>query len=128
MVDRCLLLLHMRPQSLVHDRDHAHAPCHDSSWNHCGLESLWGRFRGSGLPRGDHAADKRSLDVLNHSQWFVVEATGVCRWTIRHQVTDELAGTIVRSPAGYVLKDDREYTIGRFATREHAVEGLYEFV
>ena len=80
------------------------------------------------LPRGDHAADTRSHEVLNHSQWFLVEATGVCRWIIRHQVTGELAGTIVRTPAGYVLKDEQEHTTGRFSTREHAVEGLYEFV
>ncbi len=66
--------------------------------------------------------------AVNHSQWFLVEAAGVCRWNIRHQVTGELAGTIVRTPAGYVLKDDREHTIGRFPTQEHAVEGLYEFV
>lgn len=66
--------------------------------------------------------------MLNRSQWFFVEATGVCRWIIRHKVTEELAGTIVRTPAGYVLKDDQELTIGRFPTRQHAIEGLYEFV
>ena len=69
----------------------------------------------------DHSA-------VSRSQWFFVESSGVCRWDIRHQVTGELAGTIVRTPAGYVLKDDQEYTIGRFSTREHAVIGLYELV
>ena len=74
----------------------------------------------------NHSAANHS--AANRSQWFLVEASGVCRWKIRHQVTGELAGTIVRTPAGYVLTDDQEYTIGRFPTREHAVDGLYEFV
>jgi hypothetical protein len=65
---------------------------------------------------------------MTNSQWFLVETGGACRWIVRHQVTGELAGTIVRTPAGYLLTDDRDRTIGSFPTREHAVDGLYEFV
>jgi len=69
-----------------------------------------------------------SLATMNHSQWFLVETGGICRWTIRHQVTGELAGSIVRTPAAYVLSDDQGRRIGSFPTLELAVEGLYENV
>lgn len=69
-----------------------------------------------------------STATLNHSQWFLLEPNGVCRWTVRHQFTGELAGSIVRTPAGYVLTDDEGHRIGSFPTREHAIEGLYEYL
>lgn len=69
-----------------------------------------------------------SVAAMSHSQWFLVESGGVCRWTIRHQVTGELAGSIVRTPGGYVLTDDQCIRIGSFPTLEVALEGLYELV
>ena len=65
---------------------------------------------------------------MSHAQWFLVEIDGPCRWTIRHQVTGELAGHLVRTPAGYLLNDHQGLTIGSFPTLEQSVEGLYEFV
>ncbi|MHC5795670.1 hypothetical protein ACVXZ4_05870 [Lacisediminihabitans sp. FW035] len=65
---------------------------------------------------------------MSHSQWFLVESCGICRWTIRHQVTGEPAGAIARTPAGYVLTDDEGLRIGSFLTLDHAVERLYDFV
>lgn len=69
-----------------------------------------------------------SVTTMNHSQWFLVEAGGVCRWTIRHQVTGEIAGSIARTPAGYILTDDQGHRIGNFPTLDHAIEGLYDCV
>lgn len=65
---------------------------------------------------------------MPYSQWFLVSADGACRWLVRHQVTGELAGTIVRTPGGYVLRNDHDHPVGSFGTIEGAVEGLYEFV
>jgi hypothetical protein len=69
-----------------------------------------------------------SVATVSHAEWFLVEASGLCRWNIRHQVTEEFAGTITRTPAGYVLSDDQGRRIGNFTTLERSVEGLYEFV
>ena len=69
-----------------------------------------------------------SVATVSYSEWFLVESCGVCRWAIRHQVTQELAGSIVRTPAGYLLTDDQDRRIGSFRTLEHAIEALYEFV
>jgi hypothetical protein len=69
-----------------------------------------------------------SVATGSHAEWFLVEASGLCRWTIRHQVTDELAGAITRTPAGYVLSDDQGHRIGNFTSLERAIDGLYDFV
>lgn len=66
--------------------------------------------------------------TVSHAEWFLVESGGLCRWTIRHQVTGELAGTVTRTPAGYVLTDDQSQRIGSFPTLERALDGLYDFV
>lgn len=65
---------------------------------------------------------------MPYSEWFLVTADGVCRWIVRHHVTGELAGSIVRIPGGYALRDDRNHQVGCFDTMARAVEGLYEFV
>lgn len=69
-----------------------------------------------------------SLATVNYSEWFLVESCGVCRWTVRHQVTGELAGSIVRTPAGYLLTDDQGSRIDSCSTLDKAVEVLYDFV
>ncbi|MBG6107103.1 hypothetical protein [Frigoribacterium sp. CG_9.8] len=69
-----------------------------------------------------------STATASHAEWFLVDASGLCRWIIRHQVTEELAGTVTRTPVGYALSDDTGCRIGSFATLDRAVEGLYDFV
>ncbi|MBC7403212.1 MAG: hypothetical protein H7279_08595 [Microbacteriaceae bacterium] len=69
-----------------------------------------------------------SVATGSHAEWFLVEASGLCRWTIRHQLTDELAGSITRTPAGYVLSADQVHRIGNFITLERAIDEPYDFV
>ena len=69
-----------------------------------------------------------STATASHAEWFLVDAGGLCRWIIRHQVTEELAGSVTRTPVGYVLSDDTGCRIGSFTTLERAVEGLYDIV
>lgn len=62
-----------------------------------------------------------SVATGSHAKWFLVEASGLCRWTIRHQVTGECVGGITRTPAGYMLSDDQGRRIGNFITLERAI-------
>jgi len=47
------------------------------------------------------------------------------RWLIYHQVTDEPAGSIQRTPGGFRLTDDRDAAMGSFASLDEAMTGLY---
>ena len=47
------------------------------------------------------------------------------RWLIHHQVTDEPAGAIQRTPGGFQLTDDRGVVVGSFASLDEAISGLY---
>jgi hypothetical protein len=47
------------------------------------------------------------------------------RWLIRHQVTDEPAGTIQRNPGGFRLTDDHGTALGSFVSLDEAILGLY---
>jgi hypothetical protein len=68
------------------------------------------------------------IELMKTTEWFVVEDSGPCRWIVRHQLTEELAGVVVRTPAGYLLRDDQSRSIGSFPTLDLALAGLYEFV
>jgi hypothetical protein len=50
------------------------------------------------------------------------------RWTIRHQITDIIAGTILRTAGGFRLKNENGRTVGNFDSIELALEGLYAVV
>lgn len=56
--------------------------------------------------------------------FYLVDA-GQGRWVIKHQVTDLLAGTLARTPAGLVLQDPDAKQLGRFGTFDDALRELY---
>ena len=62
---------------------------------------------------------------MTHTDHFYLVDAGEGRWIVRHQVTDALAGTIVRTSEGFLLTDD--HTRGRdvFSSVDDALRGLY---
>jgi hypothetical protein len=65
--------------------------------------------------------------VGTFEHFYLVE-DGHGRWIIRHQITDILAGTILRTTGGFRLKNDHGRTVGNFASIEDAIQGLYATV
>jgi hypothetical protein len=65
---------------------------------------------------------------MNPLELFYLVAEGDAHWAVCHQVTDELAGCLFRTPLGFVLKDEELRTIGTFETTEAALRGLYALV
>ena len=68
---------------------------------------------------------EREMGPFEH--FYLVE-NGHGRWIIRHQITDILAGTILRTSGGFRLKNEHARTIGNFATIDDAIQGLYATV
>jgi hypothetical protein len=66
--------------------------------------------------------------MLAFSEFFYLVRAGQGRWTIKHQITDEPAGSIARSGSGFVLYDDQARFAGRFDTIEQAMGELYALV
>jgi hypothetical protein len=48
------------------------------------------------------------------------------RTVIRHDVTGEFAGTIVRSTRGLITSDENSRTIGIFENLDDAIRALYD--
>ncbi|WP_120337843.1 hypothetical protein [Cryobacterium soli] len=69
---------------------------------------------------------KREGFSLNYAELFAVVSAGPARWEVRHEVTNELAGIIQRTPRGFLLRDDQTHAIGVFDSITSALEGLYE--
>ena len=65
---------------------------------------------------------------MNFSQLFSVVQAGPAVWEVRHEVTDELAGIIQRTPRGFVVRNDQTQPIGSFDSITSALEGLYAVV
>ena len=65
---------------------------------------------------------------VNYAELFYLVDAGQGRWTVRHAVTDELAGTIMRTDQGLVLRDDNARFLGTFPTVEVALRNLYALV
>lgn len=59
--------------------------------------------------------------------FYLVDA-GEGQWVVKHQVTDELAGTLARTPAGLLLKDLDARSIGQYDDFDSALRGLYASV
>ncbi|MBX3100400.1 MAG: hypothetical protein KF761_12575 [Salinibacterium sp.] len=62
---------------------------------------------------------------MTYTEHFYLTEDGHGRWTIRHQITDNPAGTILRTAGGFRLKNENARTVGNFASIELALEGLY---
>ncbi|MET4780855.1 hypothetical protein [Glaciihabitans sp. UYNi722] len=56
--------------------------------------------------------------------FYVVDA-GEGRWVVKHQVTGELAGSLLRTPSGLLLKDSESRSVGQFSDFDEALRGLY---
>lgn len=63
---------------------------------------------------------------MDHGQLFSVVMAGPALWEVRHEVTNELAGMIQRTPRGFLLRNDQTQAIGSFGSISSALEGLYE--
>jgi hypothetical protein len=72
----------------------------------------------------DVTAVRQHCPVTYTEHFYLIE-DGHGRWTIRHQITDILAGTILRTAGGFRLKNENSRTIGNFDSIDHALEGLY---
>ena len=65
---------------------------------------------------------------MSDSDHFLLIEDGHGRWTIRHQITGILAGTILRTSGGFRLKNDNARTLGNFESIAAALSGLYQSV
>lgn len=63
---------------------------------------------------------------MNYSQLFSIVKAGPAVWEVRHEVTDELAGIIQRTPRGFLVRNDQTQPVGSFDSLTSALEGLYE--
>jgi len=62
---------------------------------------------------------------MNYAELFSVVVVGPALWEVRHEVTNELAGVIQRTPRGYLVRNDETQPIGSFDSITSALEGLY---
>ncbi|MGV8883526.1 MAG: hypothetical protein ACOH19_15375 [Rhodoglobus sp.] len=65
---------------------------------------------------------------MGQFEHFYLIEQGHGRWAVRHQITDELAGSILRTAQGYRLRNEHSRTLGNFASIEDAIQGLYALV
>jgi len=66
------------------------------------------------------------MDRTDVVQLFSLVDVGPARWEVRHDVTDELAGVLQRTPHGFLLVNDLGQRIGNFNSIPSALEGLYD--
>lgn len=63
---------------------------------------------------------------MDYGQLFSVVEAGPAMWEVRHEVTNELAGAIQRTPRGFLVRDDQTHPIGSVDSITRALERLYE--
>jgi hypothetical protein len=62
---------------------------------------------------------------MNYAEMFYLEDAGEGRWTVRHRLTDEFAGTIMRTTQGLALRDGESRFRGTFPTVDSVLRNLY---
>ena len=62
---------------------------------------------------------------MNYTELFSVVVAGPALWEVRHEVTNELAGVIQRTPQGFLVRNDQTHPIGSFDSITSALQGLY---
>lgn len=62
---------------------------------------------------------------MNYAELFYLTDAGEGRWTVRHALTHEFAGTIMRTSQGLVLRDEESRFRGTFPTVESILRNLY---
>ena len=70
----------------------------------------------------------RQHGPVTYTEHFYLIEDGHGRWTIRHQITDIIAGTVLRTAGGFRLKNEHARTIGNFDSIDSALQGLYAVV
>jgi hypothetical protein len=65
---------------------------------------------------------------MNYAELFYLVDAGQGRWTIKHAITDELAGSLMRTSQGLALRDVDSRFMGTFPTVEVALRNLYAVV
>jgi hypothetical protein len=65
---------------------------------------------------------------MNYSEMFYLVDAGQGRWVINHTITDEAAGTVLRTTQGLALRDEKSRFLGTFPTMEMALRNLYAVV
>ncbi len=61
------------------------------------------------------------------AEFFRIVQSGAAHWAVLHEITDEPAGSIARTPRGYLLESDAA-RLGTFETMDQALEALYAAV
>ena len=61
------------------------------------------------------------------AEFFRIVDAGAAHWAVLHEITDEPAGSIARTPRGYLLEAETT-RLGTFATIDQALDALYEAV
>ena len=56
---------------------------------------------------------------------FYLSEQGPGRWLIHHAITDEPAGSLLRTPGGFRLTSEHGTTLGTFPSIDEAILGLY---
>ena len=65
---------------------------------------------------------------MSYAELFYLVDAGQGRWVVRHQITDELAGSVIRTSMGFLLSDEETRLVGTFPTVDEALRGLYSMV
>jgi hypothetical protein len=67
-------------------------------------------------------------ETVNYAELFYLVDAGQGRWEIRHAITNEFAGRLMRTSQGLVLRDQDSRFIGTFPNSETALRNLYALV
>jgi hypothetical protein len=65
---------------------------------------------------------------MNYAEFFYLVDAGEGRWIIHHSITGALAGSLMRTSQGLVLRDQDSRFIGAFPNPESALRNLYALV
>ena len=65
--------------------------------------------------------------MRSFEHFYLVER-GPGGWLVHHQITDESAGSIARTPGGFCLTSEEGTIVGTFASIDDAILGLYAVV
>jgi hypothetical protein len=65
---------------------------------------------------------------MTYAELFHLVDAGQGRWIVNHAITEERAGTIMRTNQGFALRNDESRFLGTFPTIDVALRNLYALV
>jgi hypothetical protein len=77
---------------------------------------------------GNRPNSSSSRWLVNYSELFYLVDAGEGRWVVKHAITDEIAGTMMRTTQGIVLRNEDSRFVGTFPTVDTALRNLYALV